>query len=165
MQKKTNKNLLLYLFLLLFIFSFPFILNSQSLKSQITKFSTNQFSETDLNELITKCDNFFKLLINKKVNEAFNNILINSTIGKKQEQVNNLIEQTKRVNEIYGEANTFEKINYENVGTSLIKIRYLTLHKEYPMKWTFTFYKSPEKGWIIINLKFDDVIEDLFEKD
>ena len=47
-------------------------------------------------------------------------------------------------------------------GTSVVRLRYLALHREFPVRWILTDYKSPVKGWLLTNIKFDDPVEELF---
>jgi hypothetical protein len=120
--------------------------------------------DSDKARITTKCNDFFNAIIKENYKDAFTNLLVGSTIGEKKEQITNLIDQTKRANEIYGMMKSYEYVSSDVIGQSLIRVRYLSLHSEYPMRWLFTFYKSPDKGWVTINVKFDDVT-DLFFND
>jgi hypothetical protein len=144
-----------------------FVLIASSLFSQTkTEHNANDvfsLKEQDKKILFSKCDDFFKLIINGKYREAFSGLLTGSLIGEKSEQLTNLIDQTKRASELYGEMKSYELVNTEAVSPSLARLRYLSLHTDYPMRWLLTFYKSPEKGWVVINVKFDDVTESFFQ--
>jgi hypothetical protein len=114
-------------------------------------------------ELQAKTAAFFKALINSDIDKAYEEFLKNSPISQKTEQIRSLIEQTKRSYELYGQMKGYEPVNSDIVSESLIRLRYLGLHSKYPMRWIFTFYHSPDKGWIIINLKYDDMAEYFFQ--
>jgi hypothetical protein len=113
-------------------------------------------------EILSSCSQFFKLLNSSDVDLAYDNILKNSPIAKKEEQVKNLKEETLKSFKLYGKLESFEPVNSETVSESLIRVRYISIHADYPMRWIFTFYKSPPRGWIVINIKFDDLTEYFF---
>jgi hypothetical protein len=116
-------------------------------------------------EIVGLSTEFFKLMIVGNTSEAFQRLLKNSPIGEKAEQTKRLIDQAKRAEEIYGLMKGFERVGSESVAESYIRLRYLALHDKYPMRWIFTFYKSPTKGWITVNVKFDDDSEYFFSKE
>lgn len=127
-------------------------------KSIITKLSYE-----DIDAKITKTISyFFDQIIKQDIDLGFEQILKNSVIALKKEEVKNLKEQTKRSINIYGDILSFEFVSAEMVSNSYLRLRYLALHSSYPMRWIFTYYKSPDKGWIITNLKFDDLSENFF---
>lgn len=107
-------------------------------------------------------NNFFNLLIKKDVEEAYSNLLVKSPLFEKKESVKNLITQTKKSFNIYGDLMNYEAINFEYVTESYLRIRLLGLHSNYPTRWVITFYRSPAKGWFVTNVKFDDLSEFFF---
>ncbi len=113
-------------------------------------------------EIQASCTAFFKLLVTAEVDKAFVTILKNSPIGKKEDQIKNLIEQTKKSFKLYGNMQGYEPVNSEQVTESLLRVRYLSIHPDMPMRWIITFYNSPSRGWIVINIKFDDLSEFFF---
>jgi len=116
-------------------------------------------------EIVSMSTEFFKLMMVGNTGEAFKRLLQNSPIGEKAEQTKRLIDQAKRAEDIYGLMKGFERVGSESVAESYIRLRYLALHDKYPMRWIFTFYKSPSKGWIAVNVKFDDDSEYFFSKE
>jgi hypothetical protein len=114
------------------------------------------------NEIQASCASFFKLLISAEVDKGFETILKNSPIAKKDDQLKNLIEQTKKSFKLYGNMQGYEPVNSEQVCESLLRVRYLSIHPDMPMRWIITFYHSPSRGWIVINIKFDDLAEFFF---
>ena len=113
-------------------------------------------------EIQSNCTAFFKFLVNSEVDKAFETILKNSPIAKKDEQIKNLIEQTKKSFKLYGNMQGFEPVNYEQASESLLRVRYISIHPDIPMRWIITYYNSPSRGWIVINIKFDDLAEYFF---
>jgi hypothetical protein len=113
-------------------------------------------------DIIKKIDKFFQKVITDEINDGFEDLLRNSPIVMKKDDLSNLKKQTSRSIEIYGKIEGFDFVNAEAVTESFIRLRYLALHINYPMRWVFTFYRSPEKGWIVSNIKLDDQSEFFF---
>jgi hypothetical protein len=113
-------------------------------------------------ELKTRQQSFFNDLLDNKITEGYDNLLNKSPIKKKQDELKSLINQTKRAFELYGNLQGYEPVSAEFVTSSYLRLRYLGLHSRYPMRWIFTYYKSPDQGWIITNVKFDDLSDYFF---
>ena len=109
-----------------------------------------------------KCKNFFLTCIDSKIDNAFKEILLNSPIIKKDEQLNNLIAGAKQAENLYGKMLDYEYVRSDIISNSLIRVLYFSLHNDFPLRWYYTFYKTPNRGWIIINLRFDDDSQMLF---
>jgi hypothetical protein len=115
--------------------------------------------------LKTRVESFFSALSKNDIKNAYDNILTNSPINRQREDIENLLSQTKRAIDIYGKLDGFEAVNAEIATDSYIRLRYLGLHGNFPVRWIFTFYRSPEKDWIVTNIKFDDLSEYFFKGD
>jgi hypothetical protein len=113
-------------------------------------------------EILSKVDLFFSQLKEKNVRQAYTDLLADSPIFRQKDEMGNLIDQTNKSFDIYGELKGHEPVNSEIVTPSYLRVRYIGLHTNYPVRWLFTFYKSPEKGWIVTNIKFDDLSEFFF---
>jgi hypothetical protein len=66
---------------------------------------------------------------------------------------------------LYGQIRAYEPVSSDIVSESYIRIRYLAYHTDFPMRWIFTFYKSPKLGWIVVNIRFDDLSDFFFKED
>lgn len=105
---------------------------------------------------------FFSLIVAGDIRGAFAELLKNSAIAANTDQVQNLISQTERTVSLYGEVKGHELVSSDQLGTSVVRLRYLALHREFPVRWILTYYKSPVKGWLLTNIKFDDRVEEMF---
>lgn len=138
-------------------------LNAQSENYNNHKSSDESYSQVP-KEIKDKCEDFFNKNIKNDTESAYRNLLKDSPVNTNKENVNKLTEETARAIKIYGEMKSFEHISNESVGNSTFKLKYLSLHRDIPLRWLFTFYKSPVLGWIVMNVKFDDQIEYLFRE-
>lgn len=116
-------------------------------------------------EVLDICENFFKKIIDNKIEKAFDELIGNSPLKKKNDEIQRLITELKRAVNLYGQIRSFEPINSEIVTESFIRVRYLSYHTDFPMRWVLTFYKSPKLGWIVVNIRFDDLSEFFFKED
>jgi hypothetical protein len=126
--------------------------------------STQQFENLKKvpEELNSNVTSFFDKLMKNDIDQAFKELLKNSIINDNQDQVQVLIDETRKSGEVYGSMKGFEPYGAEIISPSMIRLKYLALHKDFPMRWIFSFYKSPENGWLVINVKFDDNTEEVF---
>jgi hypothetical protein len=113
-------------------------------------------------ELKVKTSKFFNFLLDSNVNAAYKELMMNSFLVAQNDKMKALENQTHKAFEIYGLLKGFEPVNAEEITKSFIRIRYIGLHTKFPMRWIFTFYKSPSAGWIVTNVKFDDLTEYYF---
>ncbi|MDX9790067.1 MAG: hypothetical protein WCZ17_02235 [Candidatus Kapaibacterium sp.] len=146
------------------------IISFVSLKSQDGLPGSNQTKEpvSFLQVPVTlknRVEAFFGLLMKDEVKIAYDNILTNSPISSQKSDIDNLLSQTHRAFEVYGKLSGYEPVNAEIATESYIRLRYLGLHGKFPVRWIFTFYRSPEKDWIVTNIKFDDLSEYFFKGD
>jgi hypothetical protein len=115
--------------------------------------------------VLDKIHMFFDNIIANKIEKAFDELIGESPLKKKTDEIQKLITETKRANTIYGAIKSYEPINSDIVSESFIRVRYLAYHTDFPMRWVFTFYKSPKLGWIVVNIRFDDLSEFFFKED
>lgn len=118
--------------------------------------------EESIEKLKRGCADFFKTVIDRRIGDAYDKLLKNSPIAERDDELKNLIEQTNRSIQLYGKIGGFEIVNFEAPSPSFVRLRYIALHEDYPTRWSFTFYKSPKRGWIAINVQFDDMSEFIF---
>ena len=113
-------------------------------------------------ELRKMVDDFFAELAQNKPAGAFDKLLTGSRILDDSSSVATLVRQSQRALSFYGPQERVEFISAEAVTPSFIRVRYLALHRVYPIKWVFTFYRSPAEGWIVALLRLDDKVESSF---
>lgn len=114
-------------------------------------------------EIHLKVKSFFSFLMKDDVDKAFKQLLDGSPIEKETKQIELLKATANKAKQLYGPVLGFDPVNSEYVTENFLRVRYLGLHSKFPMRWIFTFYKSPEKGWIVTNVKFDDSSEYFFK--
>jgi len=108
-------------------------------------------------EVKSQINNFFDMLKSSSIEDAFKELLIKSPLKDKKDDIKNLIEQTQRATKIYGKFHYANFVSGKVASVDFLRLNYLGCHDKYPMRWIFTFYKSPTIGWVITNVKLDDL--------
>lgn len=107
---------------------------------------------------------FFINISIKKIETAYSKLLLDSPLLSKDNQMRTLISETYKALEYYGDNLGYESVDLQKPANSIIRARYIGLHENYPVRWVFTFYKSPTLGWIVLNIKFDDLSQFYFDE-
>ena len=111
-----------------------------------------------------KVENFFQMIQNDKINEAYDMLLLGSSIASsKPKAVHILKTQTSGGLPLYGSVLGFEKILEESFGESVIRLVYILKSENLPTVWEFYFYK-PKETWFLANIIFNDQFQLLDSK-
>ena len=111
-----------------------------------------------------KVENFFQMIQNGKINEAYDLLLLGSSIpSSKPQGVQMLKTQTSSGLSLYGSILGFEKIREESFGVSVIRLVYVLKSETAPTVWEFYFYK-PKRTWFLGNINFNDQFQLLDSK-
>jgi hypothetical protein len=105
---------------------------------------------------------FFNLLIEHDYEKAYQEILAKSPLLNDKQNLDRLIKETSKIEEFYGKLTQYEYFKTESITKSYIRISCLGLCDKHPMRWIFTYYNSPDTGWLVTNIKFDDLTENYF---
>jgi hypothetical protein len=108
-------------------------------------------------------DTFFKSLEAGKVDQAYDQLLVGSKIAELSKDVSTLKTKTRDAIREFGDITGYESVSIKNVGTHLIRATYVSVGKDFPIRWRFYFYKTPEH-WKLIDIRVDDRLADLFEE-
>jgi hypothetical protein len=144
-----------------FLMSFVMIAQDGGLQHSTLNTQGQGFDEVPT-ILKNRVGNFFETLKSENINKAYEELLQNSPIMNQKEDLNNLVVQTRRAIGLYGKIYNNEPVYADLVSNSYIRLNYLGIHSNYPVRWIFTFYRSPKHDWIITNIKFDDLSEYYF---
>jgi hypothetical protein len=131
--------------------------------ADISEFPVERVGNINLPEVIEKKINmFFDTIIEGETVLAFRELMRNSPLKEKEDEIGNLISETKKSFELYGKLLGYEAVEAEYITGSYMRLKYLGLNEKYPTRWMITFYKSPSQGWMVTNIKFDDLAEYFF---
>jgi hypothetical protein len=106
---------------------------------------------------------FFNLIAQGKLDEAYVNLTRGSKTMEKPEDARVLKQKTKEAIEVFGAFTGHELVESKAIGTRLLRRTYLSLGAEFPLRWRFYFYKANER-WRLIDLRVDDRLAGMFDE-
>lgn len=106
---------------------------------------------------------FFAALEKNDVEGAYDGLTKNSKIAERPEESKALRTKTREAIDVFGAVIGFELVDSKNVGERLLRRTYLSLGKEFPLRWRFYFYK-PDLVWRLVDLRVDDRLTGIFEE-
>ena len=106
---------------------------------------------------------FFSYLQRKEVDLAYDQLTRGTKIAERAEDVKMLKSKTKDALAVFGVMTGFDPVAKKAVGERLISYTYVSLGKEFPLRWRFYFYK-PQENWKLIDLRVDDRLSAMFDE-
>ena len=106
---------------------------------------------------------FFGLLEKNEVDPAYEGLMKGSRIAERPEELKTLKTKTREAIDVFGPIQAYELVETRNVGTHLLRRTYLSLNKEFPLRWRFYFYLSGDI-WRLIDLRVDDRVTGMFDE-
>ncbi len=106
---------------------------------------------------------FFGLLQKNEIEPAYEGLMKGSRIAERPEELKTLKTKTREAIDVFGPIQNYEMVETRNVGTHLLRRTYLSLNKEFPLRWRFYFYLSGDI-WRLIDLRVDDRVTGMFDE-
>lgn len=106
-------------------------------------------------------DDFFSALENHQVDVAYDQLVKDTKIAERSEEVATLKSKTQQAVQLFGDFQGHELVETKFVGTRLMSATYLSLGKNFPLRWRFYFYKA-SIAWRLIDIRVDDRLADMF---
>ena len=108
-------------------------------------------------DIKNKLDKFFDQLVRKDYKKGLEDLLINSPISRKDDDFANILKELQKSINYYGDIKGYEIVDFKTAGTSYHKVKMIGLHQKFPTRWEISFYRSPDLGLIVTNVKYDDI--------
>lgn len=102
---------------------------------------------------------FFKLLAAGEVERAYRELLRGSRLDSLQRM--ELWEHTQQLHEQCGLPLGYEVLRSVPIGRSLVQLTCLGLYGQCVAAWEFLFYRSPRRGWIVLQVRLREQLEEL----
>lgn len=126
---------------------------------------------------------FFSRLTEGRVDAAYDGLLKGTKIAESPKDVATLKAKTREAIRVFGDINGADFVSEQKVGNNtslahLERLTYLSLGKQFPIRWRFYFYNAesniardcPENAvrtngiWKLIDIRIDDRLLDMFEE-
>ena len=104
-------------------------------------------------------DAFFNGIQAGKVDESFRAFVANNPSLSDPTAVPTYVENIRKGLEIYGSLQGVELYDQRPVGTRVIYLTYISFHTKKPLRWQFVYYMPVGADWKLLNLRFDDTVE------
>lgn len=141
----------------------PSLFSSRALGQELAA-PTKAENET----LQTNVDSFFRRLADAAVGpeRAIRDLLATSPLAERKEQQTRLVEQAKKLEDLYGRYLGADLIASKSFGADLVILRYLQKCERFPVIWQFYYYHTGPAGamkreWLLIWVKFDTNLDSL----
>ena len=108
-----------------------------------------------------RIDMFFNTVKLGKVEAAIDDLVKGSRIAEKQSDIATLKTKTQQALALFGGLTGHELISVGNVGTRLLRATYLSLGRDFPLRWRFYFYRADD-AWRLIDIRVDDKLVEMF---
>lgn len=106
---------------------------------------------------------FFGLLQKNEVDPAYEGLMKGSRIAERPDELKTLKTKTREAIDVFGPIQSYELVETRNVGMHLLRRTYISLNKEFPLRWRFYFYLSGAL-WRLIDLRVDDRVTGMFDE-
>ncbi len=106
---------------------------------------------------------FFGLLQKNKVDDAYSALTKGSKIADRPDELKSLKSKTSEAIEMFGAVQGYDLVETKSVGSHMLRRTYLSLGRDFPLRWRFYFYRT-ENVWRLIDLRVDDRLTAIFEE-
>jgi len=94
-----------------------------------------------------------------KVDECFKALVANNPALSDPAAVPEFVGNIRKGLEVFGPLQGQELYDNRNVGSRVLYITYISFHPKKPLRWQFVYYSPVGADWKLLNLRFDDTIE------
>lgn len=102
---------------------------------------------------------FFLGVQGGKIDEAFKTLVASNPTLSDPASVPEFVGNIQKGIEVFGPLQGYELYDLRSVGTRTLYITYLSYHPRKPLRWQFVFYTPVGADWKLLNLRFDDTVE------
>jgi hypothetical protein len=106
---------------------------------------------------------FFGLLQKGDVEGAYDGLTKGSKIAERPEELRSLKAKTREAIQVFGPIQGFVPGEVKAVGDRIVRHTYISLGREFPLRWRLYFYK-PDLTWRLVDLRVDDRLSGIFDE-
>jgi hypothetical protein len=102
---------------------------------------------------------FFLGVQGGKIDESFKTLVASNPTLSDPAAVPEFVGNIQKGIEVFGPLQGYELYDLKPVGSRVLYITYLSFHPKKPLRWQFVFYSPVGADWKLLNLRFDDTVE------
>jgi hypothetical protein len=114
-------------------------------------------------ELERRTSQFFKLLMAGEIEQAYEQ-LAQGNPQRDSLWLEQLCERTRQFQRRHGLPLGWELLRAEWHGKALLRLEYLEYYDALPLRWELLFYRSPRRGWLLLQLRMEERPEALLRR-
>lgn len=107
---------------------------------------------------------FFAMVQRGQIEEAYTMLTKGSKIADRPDEIGALKSRTQDAINLFGPLSGFDLVDHKAAGRFLVRRTYLSLGRDYPLRWRFYFYFT-ENQWRLVDLRVDDRLGAMFDED
>ena len=104
-------------------------------------------------------DTFFNGVQAGKIDESFRTLVGTNPSLSDPAAVPEFVENIRKGLEVFGPLQGVELYDQRPVGTRVVYLTYISFHTKKPLRWQFVYYMPVGADWKLLNLRFDDTVE------
>jgi len=124
--------------------------------------TTQSSTKAGITDPASAINKFFESLKADQLEVAYGDLVKNTIISAKPENVQKLKEKTLQAIDTFGPIKGYDVVENLEIGKSLVRTTCLSLNEDLPLRWRFYFYRNGDQ-WRLVDLRVDDGIVELFE--
>ncbi len=106
-------------------------------------------------ELERRTSQFFKLLMAGEIEQAYEQ-LAEENPRRDSLWLEQLCERTRQLQRHHGLPLGWELLRAEWHGRALLRLEYVEYYDALPVLWELLFYRSPRRGWLLLQLRMEE---------
>lgn len=105
-------------------------------------------------------EKFFISVQDKKVSDAFANLLKNTGLDDKPDWVAAFVQNVETALREFGPMSAYELYDNRLLGNEVRMLTYIMFLRDEPLRWQFYYRLRGHDDWILINLRLDDMLDE-----
>ncbi|MEM1157951.1 MAG: hypothetical protein AAF649_10010 [Verrucomicrobiota bacterium] len=105
-------------------------------------------------------EKFFVHLLSADTRQGMEGLLQGSEVPDFQQSIEKFITLIDTARIEYGEMQSYEFYDRTKVGSRYVLLTYFAYHKTEPLRWQFTYRLDGPGKWTLVNLRFDDLLDE-----
>lgn len=110
-------------------------------------------------------EKFFISLLSADTREGMVNLLAGSEVPDYETNLEEFIRLIDTARMEYGEMLAYELYDRTKVGSRYVLLTFFAYHKTEPLRWQFTYRIDGPGEWTLVNLRFDDLLDESILRD
>jgi len=105
-------------------------------------------------------EKFFVSLLSADTRQGMEDLLKGSEVPNYEQSIEEFIRLIDTARIEYGEMQSYELYDRTKVGARHVLLTYFAYHQTEPLRWQFTYRLDGPGKWTLVNLRFDDLLDE-----